>query len=138
MLNAKNSEHELSIEKYLVKSEEAFFGKVRKDKLETAASIRSSQRDSVWGTPTPSLYSRPDCKSSVLCFTSDIDCFVAPNMQAFSPADYEGNMQHHDAGLPPTVPMTGLQIAMSREIGGWPVYTIIIGLGQVRNPTSLF
>ena len=62
MLNAKNSEHELSIEKFLVKSEEAFFGKVRKDKLETAASIRSSQRDSIWGTPTASLYSRPDCK----------------------------------------------------------------------------
>lgn len=65
MLNAKNSEHELSIEKYLTKSEEAFFGKVRKDKLETAASIRSSQRESVWGTPTPSLYSRPDCECAV-------------------------------------------------------------------------
>lgn len=58
-------------------------------------------------------------------------------MQAFSPADYEGNLQHHDAGLPPTVPMTGLQIAMSREIGGWPVYTIIIGIGQVRCPANL-
>ena len=63
-LNAKNSEHELSIEKFLVKSEEAFFGKVRKDKLSNAASIRSSQRDSVWGTPSASLYSRPDCGSS--------------------------------------------------------------------------
>jgi alpha-1,3-glucan synthase len=60
-LNAKNSEHELSIEKFLVKSEEKFFGKVRKDKLEVAASIRSSQRDSIWGTPSASLYSRPDC-----------------------------------------------------------------------------
>lgn len=67
MLNAKNSEHELSIEKFLVKSEEAFFGKVRKDKLDSAASIRSSQRDSVWGTPSPSLYSRPDCK---FCYVS--------------------------------------------------------------------
>lgn len=46
-----------------MKSEEAFFGKVRKDKLSSAASIRSSQRDSVWGTPSPSIYSRPDCKS---------------------------------------------------------------------------
>jgi len=62
MLNAKNSENELSIERFLVKSEEAFFGKVRKDQLETAASMRSSQQDSVWGTPTPSLYSLPDCK----------------------------------------------------------------------------
>jgi alpha-1,3-glucan synthase len=62
MLNSKNSEHELSIEKFLVKSEEAFFGKVRKDKLASAASMRSSQRDSVWGTPTPSVYSLADCK----------------------------------------------------------------------------
>ncbi|KAF9483766.1 modular protein with glycoside hydrolase family 13 and glycosyltransferase family 5 domains [Pholiota conissans] len=118
-LNAKNSEHELSIEKYLIKSEEAFFGKVRREKLDSAASIRSSQRDSVWGTPTPSLYSRPD----------------SPNMQAFSQADYDGPLQH-DAGQPPVVPMTGLQIAMSREIGGWPLYTIVIGLGQMLSATS--
>lgn len=63
LLDAKNSEQELSIEKYLVKSEEAFFGKVRKDKLSIAASLRSSQRNSIWGTPTSSLYSRPDCGS---------------------------------------------------------------------------
>lgn len=27
--------------------------------------------------------------------------------------------------------MTGLQIAMSRELGGWPLYTIVIATGQV-------
>jgi len=32
--------------------------------------------------------------------------------------------------------MTGLQIAMSREIGGWPLYTIVLGLGQVLCATS--
>ncbi|KAJ7285792.1 modular protein with glycoside hydrolase family 13 and glycosyltransferase family 5 domains [Mycena rebaudengoi] len=121
-LNAKNSEHELSIEKFLMKSEEAFFGKVRKDKLSGAASIRSSQRESVWGTPAPSLYSRPS----------------SPNNQRFSISDYEGPMQndHQDAGLPEVVPMTRLQIAMAREIGGWPIYTIIIGLGQMISATS--
>jgi alpha-1,3-glucan synthase len=62
-LDARNSERELSIEKYLVKSEEAFFGKVRRDKLSSAASLRSSQKDSVWGTPSASLYSRPSCES---------------------------------------------------------------------------
>lgn len=61
MLDPKNSEHELSIEKFLVKSEEAFFGKVRKEKLSSAASVRSSMRDSVWGAPSVSLYSRPEC-----------------------------------------------------------------------------
>ncbi|KAF9052983.1 modular protein with glycoside hydrolase family 13 and glycosyltransferase family 5 domains [Panaeolus papilionaceus] len=120
-LNSKNSEHELSIEKYLVKSEEQFFGKVRKEKLSSAASVRSSQRDSVWGTPTPSLYSRPD----------------SPAMQTFSQSDFgEMNNPFSDPNQPPSVPMTGLQIFMSRELGGWPLYTIVIGLGQMLSATS--
>jgi alpha-1,3-glucan synthase len=32
--------------------------------------------------------------------------------------------------------MSGLQIAMSREIIGWPLYTIVIALGQVLSATS--
>ena len=32
--------------------------------------------------------------------------------------------------------MSGLQIAMAREIGGWPLYTIVIALGQVLSATS--
>lgn len=51
-------------------------------------------------------------------------------MQGFSQADYDGPL-HNDANQPPVVPMTGLQIAMSRELGGWPLYTIVIALGQV-------
>lgn len=62
-LNAANSKHELSIEKFLTKSEEAFFDKVKKDKLSSAASIRSSRRDSVWGTPSSFDYSRPSCRT---------------------------------------------------------------------------
>lgn len=54
---------------------------------------------------------------------------VAPNTQAFSGADYDES--RHDAGQPDIVPMTRLQIAMSREIGGWPLYTIVIAAGQV-------
>jgi alpha-1,3-glucan synthase len=64
-LNAKNSEHELSIEKFLVKSEEKFFGQVKKQKLSDAASIRSSQRDSIWGTTAESMYSSPACTSLI-------------------------------------------------------------------------
>jgi len=63
-LDATNSKHELSIEKFLTKSEEAFFDKVKKDKLSSAASIRSSQRDSIWGTPSSFDYSRPSCRIS--------------------------------------------------------------------------
>ncbi|KAG5645233.1 hypothetical protein DXG03_006650 [Asterophora parasitica] len=119
MLNAKNSEHELSIEKFLVKSEEAFFGKVRKEKLSSASSMRSSQRDSVWGTPSPSIYSGPDTL----------------NTPGYTPSDYDGPLRH-DAGAPEVVPMTRLQVFMSREIGGWPLYTIVIGLGQMLSATS--
>lgn len=32
--------------------------------------------------------------------------------------------------------MSGLQIAMSREVAGWPLYTIVIALGQVLSATS--
>lgn len=56
--------------------------------------------------------------------------FLAPNMHASSQSDYDGPLQH-EANQPPVAPMTGLQIFMSREIGGWPIYTIVIGLGQV-------
>jgi alpha-1,3-glucan synthase len=48
-----------------MKSEEAFFTQNKKEKLSSAASIISSKRESVWGTPTPSLYdpnSRPNCE----------------------------------------------------------------------------
>ncbi|KAG8699976.1 Cell wall alpha-1,3-glucan synthase ags1, partial [Ceratobasidium sp. 394] len=51
LLTADNSKSELSIEKFLTKSEEAFFDKVKKDKISSAASIRS-RRDSTWGTPS--------------------------------------------------------------------------------------
>ncbi|KAG6866947.1 hypothetical protein C0991_003863 [Blastosporella zonata] len=117
MLNSKNSEHELSIEKYLVKSEEAFFGKVRKEKLSSAASIHSAQPESVWGTPSPSVYSD------------------SPNTPTYVTSEYDGVLRH-DAGAPEVVPMTRLQIFMSREIGGWPLYTIVIGLGQMLSATS--
>lgn len=32
--------------------------------------------------------------------------------------------------------MTGIQIAMSRELGGWPLYTIVIAAGQMLSATS--
>ncbi|KAE9389558.1 P-loop containing nucleoside triphosphate hydrolase protein [Gymnopus androsaceus JB14] len=114
-LTAKNSEHELLIEKYLIKSEEAFFGKVRKDKLSSAASVRSHQRDSVWGTPDPSIYSRPS----------------SPMGDTFPNADWETPQAQ-----PTQIQMTRLQIFLSRELGGWPLYTIIIALGQTLCATS--
>ena len=51
LLSSENSKGELSIERFLVKSEEAYFERVRRDKLSSAASYISSQRDSVWSSP---------------------------------------------------------------------------------------
>lgn len=61
--------------------------------------------------------------------------FLAPSMQAFPHSDYD-TILNGDANQPPVAPMTGLQITMSREIGGWPLYTIIIALGQVSTSPS--
>ena len=35
-----------------------------------------------------------------------------------------------------SVPLTGLQIALERQIGGWPLYTIIIAIDQMLGATS--
>ena len=120
MLNAHNSKHELSIEKFLARSEEVFFDKVKKDKLSSAASIRSSQRDSIWGTPAPSTFdhSRPSSPSA--------HSFDASHLNG----DYSGPLPNGND----VVIMTGLQIALAREVFGWPLYTIIIATGQVCVP----
>ena len=61
-LSAENSKGELSIERYLQKSEEAFFDRVRKEKLSSAASIRSSIRESSYGAPSVYEQYRPNCE----------------------------------------------------------------------------
>ena len=135
MLNSHNSKHELSIEKFLTKSEEAFFDKVKKDKLSSAASIRSSNRDSVWGTPAPSSFdhsSRPSCKSRVAPYTkSAILTFPTAPMGASSFVPGADGYSGPIPGENGEVVMTSLQIALSREFFGWPIYTIIIAAGQV-------
>lgn len=70
-------------------------------------------------------------------FPPNLDSAPNTSHPAFSPSEYDGHL-HHDAGPPDIVPMTGLQIALAREIGGWPLYTIIIGLGQVRESFLAF
>ncbi|CAK5276043.1 unnamed protein product [Mycena citricolor] len=109
-LDAKNSEHELSIERFLIKSEEKFFHQVKKEKMHATESLRSSKRDSIWGTPSSSIDSRPG-----------------------SPF-----MDYQDPSQPPSdsVPMTRLQVMMSKEIFGAPIYALIIAFGQMLSATS--
>lgn len=115
ILNAHNSKHDLSIEKFLTKSEEAFFDKVKKDKLSSAASLRSSQRDSIWGPPSSFDHSRPSSPS-------------------FAPSS--GGLNEESTETGDIVVMTRLQIAMSREIYGWPLYSIVMATGQMLSATS--
>ncbi|KAG6856082.1 hypothetical protein H0H87_007521 [Tephrocybe sp. NHM501043] len=56
-LSTKNSKGELSIGKYLIKSEEEFFRTVKKQKLSSASSILSSPFESAPGTPLSSVFS---------------------------------------------------------------------------------
>ena len=70
-------------------------------------------------------------------YVNPLMTFVAPNTQSFNAAgqyaDYDGPLANEQGEV---VVMTGLQIALAREIGGWPLYTIIIALGQVLSATS--
>ena len=50
----------------------------------------------------------------------------------FDTDNYSGPLPHETN----ETPMTGLQIAMQREIAGWPLYTIIMALGQMLGATS--
>ncbi|OCB86737.1 modular protein [Sanghuangporus baumii] len=126
-LSAENSKHDLSIERYLQKSEEAFFNKVRKDKISSAVSIRSSARESVWGTDSMYDSSRPHSPS---------DFSVAPSSahfnNGFSTEEYSGPIPNEKG----EVVMTRMQIALARTIGDWPLYTIIIAAGQMLSATS--
>jgi hypothetical protein len=44
---------------------------------------------------------------------------------------YDNHEQHA-----PDVPMTRMQIFMNRSIGGWPLYTIILSIGQLLSAVS--
>ncbi|KAG8809336.1 Cell wall alpha-1,3-glucan synthase ags1, partial [Serendipita sp. 399] len=92
-LSVENSKGELSIERFLVKKEEAFFEKVKKEKISSAASILSSQRDSIWRyAPSLPYGSRP----------------ASP---MFDTANYNGTLPNR---IKP--PMTAMQIRLAKEI----------------------
>ncbi|TDL24794.1 glycoside hydrolase family 13/glycosyltransferase family 5 protein [Rickenella mellea] len=126
-LSAENSKGQLSIERYLVESEKSFFEKVKKERLSYAASVRSSARESTWETPTPSLnydHYRPPSPGAHSQRSSMIGGFSS---------EYHGPLINEPAE---PVVMTALQAALQRQIGGWPLYTIIIATGQMLAATS--
>ncbi|KAF8522241.1 glycoside hydrolase family 13 and glycosyltransferase family 5 protein [Hysterangium stoloniferum] len=120
-LSTDNSKGDLSIEKFLTKSEEKFFDRVRRDRLSSAASIRSSNQSILESRPTS-----PTNFSSI---------YHQEGGTAYNTQDYSGPLMNHDPALDGVV-MTKTQIALQREIGGWPLYTIILALGQMLGATS--
>lgn len=50
--------------------------------------------------------------------------------------DHYGGGDLYEEGNASETPMTKLQIFMGRSIGGWPLYTIIISLGQLLSAVS--
>jgi len=129
-LDAKNSQDELSIEKFLTKSEGAFFDRVKEDKRESAASLRS-QRDSLYhsrASRSSFFFARPDCRCLFTSMMLSYSDFIpAPSYDdemgmVGGGGDYEGAT---------IVIPSRLQVFLSRELFGWPLYGIILAFGQV-------
>ncbi|WVW86411.1 hypothetical protein I302_108457 [Kwoniella bestiolae CBS 10118] len=125
-LSADNSKGDLCIEKFLIKSEKAFFDEIKKEKI-SAMSLRSS-RDSFIQSRAPSM----------------IDGFRPESPYSNSGHGHDDHMDHYggnggdmyDDPGPSDAHMTRLQIFMGRQIAGWPLYSIIISLGQLLSATS--
>lgn len=136
-LSSDNSKGELSIERYLVKSEEAYFDKVRKDKLSSAASYISSHRDSVWSSTSMADGDRSRPASACFLFlfyrSAGLMLHTAPGTPSTHPFTDGSGMLPYGGDV---VIMTRVQIAMARKIYGWPLYTIVIAIGQASVPPS--
>lgn len=131
MLSAENSKSELSIERFLVKSEEAFFDRVKKEKISSAVSILSSRRNSSWGTPSLHYDSGPPCEFHYEYAPLELTSSAAPLGGPVDTRNYRGPLPN-----PQPLLMNAMQIRLAREIKGWPVYTIILALGQMLGATS--
>ncbi|CUA76935.1 alpha-1,3-glucan synthase [Rhizoctonia solani] len=123
LLTPENSSKELSIEKFLTKSEEAFFDKVKQDKINSSAASIRSRRDSSWGTP-----SHFDSRPASPAFPQT----PGTPGEGFDTKNYSGPLPNEND----TPNMTALQISMQRTFYGWPLYTIIIAIGQMLGATS--
>lgn len=108
-LNGSNSETQLCIEEYLIKSEKKWFERFRDARLgrnhSPAPSIRNGKRGT---SPAGSIYNEDlDSRGSD---TKEGDEFLLG-------ADY--------------VPPTGLKKWMQLRVGDWPIYSFFLGLGQI-------
>jgi alpha-1,3-glucan synthase len=112
-LNASNSEYELCIEEYLVKSEKAWFTKFRAAKLG-----RSSDNPLA-----PSIFSLS--RPSTPRFKPDA---AKPMFGAMSSDEFHLSNSYK--------PPRGFRKYLQYRIGDWPLYTIFLALGQIMGANS--
>ena len=114
-LNGSNSESQLCIEEYIVKSEKKFFDDFREARLgrikSPTASYQPNKHDS---SPVGSYFNFNDDSSSNVI--GSLQNKEADN-EFFLGDDY--------------VPPTGLKKWMLLRIGDWPVYSLFLALGQI-------
>ncbi|KAJ5682035.1 uncharacterized protein N7477_001975 [Penicillium maclennaniae] len=114
-LNGSNSESELCIEEFLVKSEQEWFDRFRNAKLGRGSHNPRS--------PTPSIFRSKHSASPAGEYEEGLSHI------AFT----ESNDSEDDEFLlgKDYVPPTGLRKWMQIKIGDWPVYSIFLALGQI-------
>ncbi|WVN90024.1 uncharacterized protein L203_105256 [Cryptococcus depauperatus CBS 7841] len=127
-LSSSNSKGDLCIEKFLIKSEKAFFDEVKKDKI-AGMSIRS--RDSFIQSRAPSMIDgfRPDSPISHSGHGHD-------DQSQYGGVPGNVGAEMYDEPGPNDPSMTRVQIFMGRQIASWPLYTIVISVGQLLSATS--
>ena len=87
---------------------------------------------------------RPECKSSLSLTIASVFSYCKDERQQSVTAPYQHSYSGHDDhnfgdyDEPPTdKPLSRLEVFMQRSIFGWPLYTIIIALGQLLSAVSL-
>jgi alpha-1,3-glucan synthase len=128
-LDAKNSEKKLCIEEYLIESEKTWFKRFRQAKL------NRSRGPSPMGSPNPSV--------------SSLSNYRPYRSYQSSPARSERNSSDNESTMD-TTSLTDDEFLlgrdyqrpsapkrlMQRRIGDWPIYSLILALGQILAANS--
>ena len=117
-LDGKNSEGQLCIEDYLVKSEKKWFDRFRD------ARLGRTPGHSRHASPAPSMFKKARAPSPTGSIFGDFDHHV----------DEDGKRESIDDQFLLGIdyrPPTGLRKYMQLRIGDWPVYSFFLGFGQI-------
>lgn len=111
-LNGSNSESQLCIEEFLIKSEQQWFDRFRNARLGRNKS------------PTPSINpSRNNESPDQMFYNDDMVSHINSNEDDHTDDEFLLGKDY--------VPPTGLKKWMQIKIGDWPVYSIFLALGQI-------